>query len=71
MEAAQSRAGNALHTKRAPPWPSSAALLLLALAVGAAYSTGRRSVRHEVAGCAGLAEPKLAGDTVAPEGEAA
>lgn len=52
----------------APALLSVAALLLLALAVGAAYSTGRRSVRHEVAGCAGLAEPKLAGDTVAPEG---
>lgn len=28
-------------------------------------------MRPEVSGCAGLAEPKLPGDTVAPEGEAA
>ncbi|KAL4420110.1 hypothetical protein ABPG77_000591 [Micractinium sp. CCAP 211/92] len=52
----------------APVLLSIAALLLLALAIGAAYSTGRRSVRPEVSGCAGLAEPKLPGDTVAPEG---
>lgn len=55
----------------APCFPQFAALLLLALVVGAAYSTGRHSARLEVAGCAGLAEPKLPGDTVAPEGEPA
>lgn len=45
-----------------------AGLLLLLLVAGAAYATGRNSREPEVSGCAGLSEPKVAGDTVAPEG---
>ncbi|KAL4444378.1 hypothetical protein ABPG75_012115 [Micractinium tetrahymenae] len=52
----------------APILLSLAALLLLLVVAGAAYSTRRRSVPPEVTGCAGLSEPRLPGDTVAPEG---
>ncbi|PRW56746.1 gamma-glutamyltranspeptidase 1-like [Chlorella sorokiniana] len=45
-----------------------AGALLILLVAAAAYSTGRRSGRLQVSGCAGLTAPALQGDTVAPEG---
>lgn len=48
--------------------PCSAGALLLLLVAAAAYSSGRRSGRLQVSGCAGLTPPTLQGDTVAPEG---